>query len=154
MLYLILILAILLDQVSKYLAIKFLLGKPPIVLIEGFLQLNYLENFGAAFGILQNRQNFFIAITVIVIFGIIYYLKTKMNLSIAARIAFSMIVGGAIGNLIDRIRLGYVIDFIDVKFGSLYDYPVFNIADSFIVIGTVIILYLVLSNKYEIERGI
>lgn len=154
MLYLIFILTVLLDQVSKYLTVKFLLGKPPIVLIKGFLRLNYLENFGAAFGIMQNKKGFFIVITIIVVLGLIYYMKTNNNLSIIVKIALSMIIGGAIGNLIDRIRLGYVIDFIDVRFGNLYDYPVFNIADSFIVVGTLIILYLVLSDKYEKERGI
>ena len=64
--------------------------------------------------------------------------------------ALVMVVFGALGNLIDRIRLGYVIDFIDVKFGNFYDFPVFNFADSFIVIATIIIMYLVLFDKYEV----
>ncbi|SCG83521.1 signal peptidase II [Proteiniborus sp. DW1] len=140
---------VLLDQVTKFYAITSLKGNAPIVIIENFLQFNYVENFGAAFGILQNKKIFFIVMTTVVVIGIIIYIKTNTNLTTIMKIALSMVIGGAIGNLIDRIRLGYVVDFIDVNFWGLYDFPVFNIADSSIVIATIFICYLVIFNKYE-----
>lgn len=140
---------IILDQITKFYAVKLIKGNTPIIIIKNFLQLNYVENFGAAFGILQNKKIFFIIMTTIVVIGIIIYIKTNINLTTTIKIALVMVIGGAIGNLIDRIRLGYVIDFIDVNFWGLYDFPVFNLADSSIVIATFLICYLVIFNKYE-----
>lgn len=141
---------IILDQITKIYAVKLLEGKSSIIIIKNFLQLNYVENFGAAFGILQNKKVFFIAMTTIVVIVIIIYIKTNINLTTTMKIALAMVIGGAIGNLIDRIRLGYVIDFIDVNFWGLYDFPVFNLADSSIVVATFLICYLVIFNKYEL----
>lgn len=137
------------DQITKFFAIKSLRGNAPIVIIENFLQLNYVENFGAAFGILQNKKIFFIVMTTIVVIGIIIYIKTNTNLTTIMKVSLAMVIGGAIGNLVDRVRLGYVVDFIDVRFWGLYDFPVFNIADSSIVIATLLICYLIIFNKYE-----
>ena len=120
------------------------------VIIKGFLQLEYVENFGAAFGILQNRKIFFIIITLAVIIAVIFYLKRNYYyINRHMKVALTMLLAGAVGNFIDRVRLGYVIDFIHVNFGKFYDFPVFNIADSFIVISTILIVYMVLLNKYE-----
>ncbi len=153
MLYFIFTFILVIDQVTKYLAIERLMGNPPIVVINNFFQLNYVENYGAAFGILQNKQLFFIIITVVIIAGIIIFMKSNKKLSKVMNISLALILSGAVGNLIDRIRLGYVIDFVDIKFGNFYDYPVFNIADSSIVVATIIVAYLVLFDKYEtVER--
>lgn len=149
MLYIIFIVILVIDQVTKYLAVERLMGNPPFVIINNFFQLRYVENFGAAFGILQNKQLFFIIITFIIIAGIIIFMKANNKLSKLMNISLVLILSGAVGNLIDRIRLGYVVDFVDIKFGSLYDYPVFNIADSSIVIATIMVAYLVLFDKYE-----
>ncbi|SDZ16818.1 signal peptidase II [Proteiniborus ethanoligenes] len=140
---------IFLDQLTKFYAIKMLKGNEPIIIIRNFLQLNYVENFGAAFGILQNKKVFFVIMTLVVIIGIVVYMKTNTNLTFSMKLALAMVIGGAVGNLIDRIRLGYVVDFVDVNFWGIYDFPVFNLADSFIVIGTIILMYLVIFNKYE-----
>jgi signal peptidase II len=70
------------------------------------------------------------------------------------KLALVMLMAGAIGNLIDRIRLGYVIDFISFRFLNRYNFPVFNVADSFVVISTVMIIYMVIFNKYEVSRGL
>jgi signal peptidase II len=150
MFYIIGILMLISDQVSKYYAVELLRGREPYVLVDNFLQLNYIENFGAAFGILQNKQLFFIILTTFVIIGILIYIKLNTKLSKPMIFALVMVVFGALGNLIDRIRLGYVIDFIDVKFGNFYDFPVFNFADSFIVVATIVIMYLVLFEKNEV----
>lgn len=146
MIYLFIFILILSDQLTKKLAVKYLMGKESIDLIGNYLKLNYVENYGAAFGIFQNKKIFLITISSFILIGIIiYFIKTK-NTKIT-KISLALIVGGAIGNLIDRIRLGYVIDFIDVVFGKLYDYPVFNLADSFVFIGTVILIYVIFTEK-------
>lgn len=154
MLYIIFIIIVAVDQITKYYAVEKLMGQDPFTIIGEFLQFNYTENPGAAFGILQNKQYFFIIITVVIVTGIIIFMKLNKNtLSKMMKISLVMILAGAIGNFIDRIRLGYVVDFIDVKFGNFYDYPIFNIADSSIVVATFIIMYLILTNKYEINRN-
>ncbi|AFS78703.1 lipoprotein signal peptidase LspA [Gottschalkia acidurici 9a] len=142
---------ILVDQISKYFAVMYLENQEPFVIIDNFLKLNYVRNPGAAWGILQNQRTFFIILTSLVIIGILVYIKSNKNLTKLTRYSLFMIIGGAIGNLIDRIRLAYVVDFIDVTFGKLYDFPVFNFADTFIVIGTFLMIYLIMTNKYEIE---
>ncbi|EOD01295.1 signal peptidase II [Caldisalinibacter kiritimatiensis] len=149
MLYIVTLLILITDQLTKYYADKLLKGNAPYVIINGFLQFNYVENVGAAFGILKNKQLFFIILTFIVLIGMVLFMIKNKRLNIYMRWGLVLIIAGAIGNLIDRIRLGYVIDFIDVKFGSFYDYPVFNIADCAIVIGTILVSYLVLFDKYE-----
>lgn len=127
------------DQFTKYIAAKYLMPIGTLPIIKNFFHLTYLENRGAAFGILQNKTLFFIIITIIV-GGILIYSMFKLPGNAAYKYTLAMILGGAIGNLVDRIRLGYVIDFIDFKF-----FPaVFNIADSFIVVGAFILGYLMI----------
>nr|WP_272879138.1 signal peptidase II [Clostridium sp. Cult2] len=138
------------DQVTKFAAVKYLKGKGPYIIIENFFQLCYVENLGAAFGILQNKKIFFVIVTSIVIICIVFFLvKNSHNINQLLKIGLVMLLGGAIGNLIDRIRLGYVVDFISFKLGKGYDFPVFNIADIFIVSGTFLVMSLILLNKYE-----
>lgn len=142
---------VVLDQISKFAAVKYLKGNNPYVIIENFFQLDYVENFGAAFGILQNKRIVFIIITSIVILGIIFFLaKHPDYLNRWMKIALVMLLGGTIGNFIDRVRQGYVIDFISFRFGRGYDFPVFNVADIFIVTSTILIMILVLFNEYEV----
>lgn len=155
MLYVIAVMILIFDQITKYLAVKHLKGKDVITIIDNMLEFSYVENYGAAFGILQNRKYFFIFMTSLVIVAIFVILVNNYNyLNKPMKVALAMLVGGSLGNLIDRIRLGYVIDFISVKFGNSYNFPVFNIADSFIVIATILIVYMVIFNKYEVRRTI
>lgn len=137
-----------LDQSTKYLAATRLIHYDTLPLIEGVFHLTYVENRGAAFGILQNQRWFFIVMTLLIMIGIVFYIvKNKPNSNLLL-ISLSMILGGAIGNLIDRIRLSYVIDFFDF---TLIDYPVFNVADSFVVVGTILLSYYLLF-KYEDKK--
>lgn len=130
---------ILFDQVTKYLAVKYLMPIGSYPVIKNFFHLTYVENKGAAFGMLQNKTLFFIVITVIV-GAVLIYSMIKLPGNSVYNYTLAMILGGAIGNLIDRVRLGYVVDFIDFKF-----FPaVFNVADSFIVIGAIILGYLMI----------
>ena len=142
---------IVLDQVSKYAAIKHLKNQRPIVIIENFFQLIYVENRGAAFGILQGKRVLFLIITIAVILIISFYLiKYYHQLNPLTRISLAMLIGGAVGNFIDRARFGFVVDFISIKLINRYDFPVFNIADICVVISTIFIVYLVLFDKLEI----
>lgn len=151
MLLLVLVSIVFLDQITKYAAVKYLKGNNPYIIIKDFFQLHYVENFGAAFGILQNRKAFFIIVSFVVIIGILFLIfRGNYNLNSLMELSLIIFLGGAIGNLIDRIRLGYVIDFISFKFGKGYNFPVFNIADVSIVISTLLIMTMVLVDRYEI----
>lgn len=141
--------SIALDQLTKLWASSVLREGGSIKIIGDFLRFTYAENKGAAFSILQNQRVLFIIVTIIMLAVLAYiYFKTK-NITNLSRLSIAMIAGGAIGNFIDRFRLGYVVDFIDVRFGSLYDFPIFNIADSFVVCGTALLIILILFNKFE-----
>lgn len=138
-----------LDQLTKYLAKTYLKPVGSVPLIQNVFHFTYVENRGAAFGILQNQRWLFIVLTVVISAVIVYYLFTRRQESIVLTIALSMILGGAIGNLIDRLRLGYVVDMLHFV---LIDYPVFNVADSFVVIGTILLAYYILFTADSRER--
>ena len=122
------------DQYTKYLAITHLQGNP-ISIIDGVFELRYLENRGAAFGLLQNQQAFFLIIGCITLTFIIYlYIRLPQTKRfILLRICMISITSGAIGNMIDRIRFKYVVDFL---YFSLIDFPIFNVADIFATVAT------------------
>lgn len=142
---------IILDQVTKTAAINHLKGGPPYVIIDNLFQLYYVENKGAAFGILQERRTFFIIITLIILVLIsLFIIKNYHELNRLSKFALAILLGGAAGNLIDRIRFGYVVDFLSVKLMNGYNFPVFNIADMFIVSGTIILVGLILFDKFEV----
>lgn len=145
----IIIISVVSDQITKFWAADVLKNGHSIKIIGNFLRFTYAENKGAAFSILQNQRTFFLIITVVMIVFLGYiYFKTK-NITNLSKLSIAMITGGAIGNFIDRYRFGYVIDFIDVRFGNFYNFPVFNIADSFVVCGTILMIILILFNKFE-----
>lgn len=132
-----------LDQFTKYLAIQKLKGQPAIVLIDGCLELQYLENRGSAFGILQN-QKFFILFVGFVFMAVILFFLFKLPGEKKFRIvhiALSAIVAGGIGNMIDRFRFDYVVDFISFV---LINFPIFNVADCYIVVFTIGLFFLFL----------
>lgn len=134
--------AILVDQYTKYLAVVNLKDDAAIVLWDGVFELTYLENRGAAFGLLQNRQIFFICITFVIFAFILYcYIRIpKTGRYLPLRICGIFIVSGAVGNLLDRIRLGYVVDFFYFR---LIDFPVFNVADIYVTVSFIVLLILV-----------
>lgn len=134
---------ILLDQITKWLAVNFLLPLGESVpIINGVLQLTYVENEGAAFGSLKDAPWVFNSVSVVAIIAILGYLFLGRGTSRLQEVALAMIVSGGIGNMIDRALLQYVIDFIDF---CLIDFAVFNGADSFVCVGAgLLILSLVL----------
>lgn len=137
------------DQVTKYLAIMNLKGKEEIIIIDKWLYLTYVENSGAAFGIFQNATILFTVLTIAIVFGIMWYLlKESNNVGIFLKLPLVMILAGAIGNLIDRIRLGYVVDFIHSPLGGLYNFPVFNFADIYVTCSAIfLIIYLLFTEE-------
>lgn len=141
--------SIILDQVSKHWAVLVLKESNSIKVLGDFLRFSYVENRGAAFGILQNQIWFFVIVTVVMIAGLGYIFFKNKNITKLSKLSITLIAGGAIGNFIDRVLLGYVVDLIDVRFGKFYDFPVFNLADSFVVCGTTLLLILILTNKFE-----
>ncbi len=136
---LIIFLGLLLDRLSKVWALSSLKGKEGVTLIKGFFKLEYLENRGAAFGILQNKLMLLTLVTLVIISGMIYYIMKYKPKSKLVRISFAMIISGALGNLYDRVFYKYVVDFILLHYKDVYYFPTFNIADMLVVIGTFIL---------------
>jgi signal peptidase II len=138
--YVVALIVFLLDQGTKYLiATRMELGET-IPVIGSFFQITSHRNKGAAFGILQGQRELFIVITVVVVIAIIWYLrKTVRNGQKLLPFGLSLVLGGAIGNFLDRAIAGEVVDFARFNFGS-YTFPIFNIADSAIVAGVAIII--------------
>ena len=147
------VILIFLDQFTKYLVVGHLKDRPAYVLIRNIFQLEYLENRGAAFGILQNQRIFFyISVLLITAAVIWFYSKVPMGKKyLPLRICAVLIVGGAFGNCIDRIRLNYVVDFFYFK---LIDFPIFNVADIYVTVAAflLVILILVYYKEEDLER--
>lgn len=150
--YLIAIVVVLFDQWTKWLIVKNMELGESITLINGFLYITSHRNKGAAWGILQDQMLFFYIVTVIVVIGLIYYLHKHTSDSFFQRISISFILGGAIGNFIDRLFRKEVVDFIDVMIFT-YDYPIFNVADSFLFIGVVLFLIATFYDERKKQRA-
>lgn len=134
------LLVVLLDQGSKYLVRTRMTEGLSIPIIKNFFYLTYIRNPGAAFGMLAYRTQFFVLISLVVVAVIAYYYRKVPRQWVWLRLALGMQAGGAVGNMIDRIRYGRVIDFLDFRVWSY----IFNLADTAIVIGTCILaLYLI-----------
>lgn len=135
--------AIFFDQFTKVLAVKNLKNKSSIALIENVFELHYLENRGAAFGMLQNQKLLFIVIGIVILAAVVLcYMKLPHSRRfVPLRICLIFVASGAIGNMIDRIRLDYVIDFL---YFELIDFPIFNVADIYVTISAFVLVFLIL----------
>lgn len=140
-LFMILLIAV--DQITKFFAVVNLKDQNPWVLWNGVFELQYLENRGAAFGILQGKKVFFVLISMIVLIAIGYILiKTPYQKKYTKlHITLVFIASGAIGNLIDRIRYDYVIDFLYFR---LINFPIFNVADIYVTLSAIMLAILLL----------
>ena len=143
-----LVLLILLDQFTKYLAVHSLKGTKGISLIPGIFEFYYLENLGAAWGILKNARYFFLITALILIGFIIYYYRRlpddrHWNF---CRFLMILLTAGAVGNSIDRLIHGYVIDFLYI---SAIHFPVFNVADCYVTVSIVLFLFYYRREVYE-----
>jgi len=144
-LYLLLIVVLVsIDQFSKYLIVSNVaLDTKDIVLVKNFFNITYVRNYGAGFSILQNQRLFLVLVSFVAVIVVAYLLVKSKNNETISRICYLLIIGGAIGNMIDRLLIGYVVDFLDFNiFG--YDFPVFNLADCFITIGCFLLMFVTL----------
>ncbi|MCM1044431.1 MAG: signal peptidase II [Candidatus Gastranaerophilales bacterium] len=140
------------DQYTKRLAIENLKDSPSKVLIEGVLELQYLENRGSAFGLLQNQKFFILFVGVVfllVILFLMFRLPEKRRFCIV-HVLFSVIIAGGLGNMADRFRFDYVVDFISF---ILINYPIFNVADCYIVVATIglFVLFLFVFKEKDLD---
>jgi signal peptidase II len=136
---------IVLDQVTKHVVDgRFRLGES-IPVIPGFFNLTYIRNTGAAFGLLATappefRIPFFILVPLVALVAIAYIFRKIPDKDVKLSTALSLVIGGAVGNLIDRVALGYVIDFLDFHWRYRYHFPAFNVADSAICVGVGVLM--------------
>lgn len=145
---LIILLLVGIDQLSKILALKYLKNVESIPIIQNMFHLTYVENRGAAFGMFQNNQIIFVIVALIAsIYGLYYLHKNKVN--ILGKVSILLIISGALGNLIDRVRLGFVVDYFD--FRIIWEY-VFNVADIFVVLGTILLCIYILFYEDNKEK--
>jgi signal peptidase II len=131
-------LVVILDQLSKlWIDAK----RPQIELLPGFLDLVYVKNYGAIFGLVHSHTELFITLGIaasVIILVFLYYFPPATTVGM---LSFALILSGAVGNLIDRIRLGYVIDFISIHLQELFRWPAFNIADAALTVGILTLIY-------------
>lgn len=131
------------DQFAKFQAVTHLKPIGSVTVLEGFLDLTFVENRGAAFGMLHGQRWFFVVLTIVVSIVIVvaYFKMPQTKEYHFVRTALVLLLAGAVGNLIDRVMNGYVVDFLEVTFIS---FPVFNLADIYVVIGAFALAFLIL----------
>lgn len=141
-----------LDQLTKYLTVLYLKPMNTLPLIRDILHLTYVENTGAAFGMMKDARWLFMVTSTLAILGILGYMfyrsyVKKIRMHPLEALSLSFIVGGGIGNMIDRTLLGYVVDMIDLR---CINFAVFNVADSFVCVGAgLLILHLLIQTAKE-----
>jgi signal peptidase II len=150
-LFVIMTIVIILDQFTKAFAFIWLKGEPEVVIIPGFLQLRYVTNTGAAFSMLTGRTTMLSIFSSVIIMVLLIMAVRLRPGELGLRTAIGLILGGAVGNLVDRIRLHEVIDFIDAHWLYKVHWPTFNIADTAVCIG--MFLYLVAAFRPARESG-
>ena len=130
-----------LDQITKIWAVR-ALADGPLVLIDGVFELRYLENHGAAFGILQNARVFFIVLTVafLILMCYIFVRIPSGSYMLPIRVLIPVVTAGAIGNFIDRLMFGYVRDFL---YFSLINFPIFNVADIYVTVSAAVFFIII-----------
>ena len=141
--FLMMLILIALYQYTKYLAVINLKDRPAVEIIKGVFELNYLENRGAAFGMLQNQKAFFVLVACIILIAICYVLlkMPEGKRYVWLHILLVMIASGAVGNMIDRVRLEYVVDFF---YFVLINFPIFNMADIYVSVACILLAVLLL----------
>ena len=146
------VLVVVADRITKRLAEDRLRGQPSMPVVDDVLRLTYVENRGAAFGLLQDQTTFFVLVGVIVIGVIAASYRYLPRSGFRLHLALGLQLGGAIGNLIDRVRQGYVVDFVDFGYHANW-WPVFNVADSAIVVGVALLALNALTQNEASEVG-
>ncbi|RLL45252.1 lipoprotein signal peptidase [Oceanobacillus piezotolerans] len=148
--YLVAIIIIGIDQLTKWIVVKTMEIGESITVIDGFFYLTSHRNQGAAWGILQGQMGFFYIITIIVVLGVIFYMQKYAKYDKILGLGLSFILGGAIGNFIDRLLRQEVVDFFNFYIFN-YNFPIFNIADSALTIGVVLVI--ISTIREETKKG-
>lgn len=151
-----LFLILILDQATKYIIVQKIALHNFVDLISGFLSLSLVNNDRGAFGFLILDKKVFISVSLLLIITFIWYyhhMIIRKAANIFLSLSIGMVTGGALGNFIDRIRYGYVIDFIDLHIGTVFQWPVFNIADIGITIGLIMISLKTLIEKQDDKKS-
>lgn len=142
--------AIALDQYTKYLAVTLLKPIGTYPLWEGVFHFTYVENRGAAFGMLSDKRWVFMILSTIAVLGIIIYLVVRCRQTpLFEGMMLAMIAAGGIGNMIDRIKVGFVVDFLDF---TLINFAVFNVADSFVTVGAALMIVYLLVTEIKAAK--
>ncbi|WP_112180776.1 MULTISPECIES: signal peptidase II [Paraliobacillus] len=149
--YLLAFVIIIIDQLTKFWVVANMELRESITVIENIFYITSHRNTGAAWGILAGKMTFFYIITAVVIVLICYYIQKFAKDSLLTGLALGLILGGAVGNFIDRIVRKEVVDFFDVYIGS-YNYPIFNIADSALVVGVILVLIATILDERKQRR--
>lgn len=146
---------VLADQYTKMLAVAHLKGQEPFVIVQGVFELLYSENRGAAFGMMQGRQGFFFLIGAVVLAAASYAMykmpSWKNSRYHWLKLCVIMITAGALGNMVDRVSQGYVVDFL---YFSLIDFPIFNVADIYVTVSAALLVVLMFFYYTEEELDI
>ena len=133
------------DQITKLIVLKTLTNVGTMPVLQNVFHLTYCENRGAAFGILQNQTWIFIIITVAVLVAVIYFMVRMRPKNLWLNFSLILLIGGALGNFVDRIFRGFVIDFLDFR---IINFPIFNVADCFVVVGAILLgCYIIFSEQ-------
>jgi len=153
----VLLVGLLLDQVSKVLVLRLLPLGGQVPLLDGFFNLVHVHNKGAAFGLLSGwsadlTRWFFLTTTalVVAVLGYLWYRLPQDRWP--AALAYSLVLTGALGNFLDRLRLGEVVDFLDVYWGR-YHWPAFNIADSLVCVGAALLVWVIFSEEKSVNAS-
>jgi len=150
--YLLALSIIILDQWTKWIVVTKMDVYEQIPIIENFFSITSHRNKGAAWGILRGQMTFFYIITVVVIIGIVFYMQKYARENNFLAVALSLLLGGAIGNFIDRLFRKEVVDFLDFIIFT-YDFPIFNVADSALTIGVIFVLIITLLEERKGKKG-
>ncbi|MDO4582155.1 MAG: signal peptidase II [Bacillota bacterium] len=149
MFWIVMIAIVAVDQLSKYIIVRSMELGQSIEVIDGFFHLTYVLNTGASFSLLQDQRWFFIVLTVIVLAVVFIYLRQIPRDKKLLRLLLAGFCGGAIGNFIDRLYQGAVVDFLDFKVWP----PVFNVADSFLVVSVIALCIYILFEEKSVAKG-
>ncbi|MDD3048614.1 MAG: signal peptidase II [Bacilli bacterium] len=140
------LIVVLVDQLTKWLVTANISVNSNVVIIKNFLNFTNVGNDGAAWNIFSGSRWFLVCVSILAVFAIIKYIILDLKISKVELVGYFLLLGGIVGNLIDRIFRGSIVDFIDINlFG--YHYPVFNIADSCIIVGTILIVFHMIKNS-------
>ena len=140
------------DQLTKYIIVKTMQVGDSISVVGDILEITSHRNHGAAWGMLQNQMWLFFIVTLVVLAMIIYFYIKEASYKVLMQLGLTLVFAGAIGNFIDRLFRGSVVDFIDTKIIN-YDFPIFNVADACLTIGVIVLIIEILFNQKEEKQS-